>query len=129
MTGRARRSLRQPGGATRAWRTPTSRSATPTIEQQPQAARRKNAATGRALLGQQAWHDAVVRAIYNHPDGIAIMKAAADLAERGYGRRPRRVTSTFCVEEQWFDDAFEILHGRRQSVDHWSDLQFQPTWW
>lgn len=61
----------------------------PTIEQQLQAARRKDAATGRALRGQQAWHDAIVRAVYNHPDGIAIMKAPADLAERGYGRRPR----------------------------------------
>ncbi|MFJ4084984.1 hypothetical protein ACIP2Z_39325 [Streptomyces iakyrus] len=62
----------------------------PTIEQQLQAARRKSAATGRALRGQQVWHDAIVRAVYDHPDGVAIMKAAADLAERGYGRRARR---------------------------------------
>jgi hypothetical protein len=63
----------------------------PTIEQQLEAARRNAAATGRALRGQQAWHDAIVRAVYDHPDGIAVMKAAADLAERGYGRGQRRV--------------------------------------
>lgn len=35
----------------------------------------------------------------------------------------------FRLEEQWFDDHFEILRGRRQPVDHWSDLLFQSTWW
>ena len=48
------------------------------------------ALAGRTLRGQQAWHDAIVRAVYDHPDGIAIMKVAADLAEQGYGRRARR---------------------------------------
>ncbi|MDR3084425.1 MAG: hypothetical protein LBV60_26510 [Streptomyces sp.] len=62
----------------------------PTVEQQLQAARRDAAATSRALRGQQAWHDAIVRAVYDHPDGIDIMRAAAGLAERGYGRRARR---------------------------------------
>jgi hypothetical protein len=34
------------------------------------------------------------------------------------------------LEEQQFDDAgFEILRGRRQPVDHWTDLLFQSTWW
>ncbi|MFK0159081.1 hypothetical protein ACIQVK_44305 [Streptomyces sp. NPDC090493] len=62
----------------------------PTIEQQLEAARRKAAATDRALRGQQAWHDAIVRAVYDHPAGVTIMKAAADLAERGYGRGQSR---------------------------------------
>ncbi|QOV40236.1 hypothetical protein IM697_18620 [Streptomyces ferrugineus] len=57
-----------------------------TIEQQLQAAHRQNAAAGRALRGQQAWHDAIVRAVYDHSDGIAIMKAAANLSEHGSGR-------------------------------------------
>ncbi|GHH22509.1 hypothetical protein [Streptomyces lanatus] len=35
----------------------------------------------------------------------------------------------FRLEEQWFDDEFEILRGRRQPVDRWSDLLFQATWW
>ncbi|MET9776094.1 hypothetical protein ABZ023_17870 [Streptomyces sp. NPDC006367] len=62
----------------------------PTVEQQLEAARRRDAAAGRALRGLQAWHDAIVRTVYDHPDGIAIMKAAAGLAERGYGREARR---------------------------------------
>lgn len=61
-----------------------------TLEQQLEAARRKDAAAGRSLRGLQAWHDAVVRAVYDHPAGLAIMKAAADLAEQGYGRGRRR---------------------------------------
>ncbi|MER6109289.1 hypothetical protein [Streptomyces hirsutus] len=56
------------------------------LEQQLEAARRQVAAAGRSLRGLQGWHDAIVRAVYDHPAGIAIMKAAADLAERGYGR-------------------------------------------
>ncbi|MFI5990331.1 hypothetical protein ACIBAC_00555 [Streptomyces sp. NPDC051362] len=62
----------------------------PTLEEQLDAARRKDAATSRVLRGQQAWHDAIVRAVYDHRDGVAIMKAAADLAEQGYGRGQRR---------------------------------------
>ncbi|MEU6462182.1 hypothetical protein [Streptomyces sp. NPDC046976] len=57
----------------------------PTIEEQFEAARRQVAAAARVLRGQQAWHDAIVRAVYDHHDGIAIMKAAADLADRSGG--------------------------------------------
>lgn len=62
----------------------------PTVEQQLEAARRQIAAAGRSLRGLQAWHDAIVRAVHDHPAGIEIMKAAADLAERGYSGRARR---------------------------------------
>jgi hypothetical protein len=30
--------------------------------------------------GLQTWHDHIVRAVYDHPDGVKIMKAAADRA-------------------------------------------------
>lgn len=34
------------------------------------------------------------------------------------------------IEAQALDaDGFEILRGRRQPVDHWSNLLFQSTWW
>lgn len=42
---------------------------------------------------------------------------------RGLAERQAR------LEEQQFDECFEILRGRRQPVDHWTDLLFQGTWW
>ncbi|MEU1592737.1 hypothetical protein ABZ468_07720 [Streptomyces sp. NPDC005708] len=48
------------------------------------------AASGRSLRGLQTWHAAILRAVYDHPAGIAIMKAAADQAERTQGGRQRR---------------------------------------
>ncbi|MFF1600722.1 hypothetical protein ACFVYV_24990 [Streptomyces mirabilis] len=41
------------------------------------------------------------------------------------GRAERRAW----LEEQWFDEDFEITRGRRLPVEHWSDLLFQDTWW
>ncbi|MFI7415263.1 hypothetical protein ACIBU0_42185 [Streptomyces sp. NPDC049627] len=43
--------------------------------------------------------------------------------DRGLAERRAR------LEEQQFDGDFEILRGRRQPVDHWTDLLFQSTWW
>ncbi|CAM5234304.1 hypothetical protein [Streptomyces griseomycini] len=41
------------------------------------------------------------------------------------GRAERRAQ----LEELQFDDHFAIFRGRREPVDHWSDLLFQSTWW
>lgn len=45
------------------------------------------------------------------------------------GRRPGFDLDEFRIEAQQFEDEFEILHGRRQPVDHWSDLLLQEVWW
>lgn len=62
----------------------------PTLEQQLEAARRQIAGLKRSLRGRQGWHDAIVRAVHDHPAGIAIMKAAADRAERAQDAGRRR---------------------------------------
>lgn len=63
----------------------------PTLDQQLAAARRSIERLQRAVRGGQEWRDCVTRAVYDHPDGIAIMKAAADAASArtpaGPGRR------------------------------------------
>lgn len=43
--------------------------------------------------------------------------------DRGLAERRAR------LEEHRFEDGFEILRGRRQPVDHWTELLFQSTWW
>lgn len=44
------------------------------------------------------------------------------------GRRSGLALDDSRIEAQRFEE-FEILHGRRQPVDHWSDLLFQEVWW
>lgn len=51
-----------------------------TIEEQLADARTQIARLKRARDGLQAWHDHIVRAVYDHADGIQIMKHAADRA-------------------------------------------------
>ncbi|MET9819614.1 hypothetical protein [Streptomyces sp. NPDC006355] len=52
----------------------------PSTARRLETALRTIAALKRAARGRQDWHDAVVRAVYDHPDGVKIMKAAADAA-------------------------------------------------
>ncbi|EDY43937.1 hypothetical protein [Streptomyces sp. SPB074] len=52
----------------------------PSLARQLDAARRSIERLQRAAQSRTAWHDAVVRAVHEHPDGIQIMKAAADAA-------------------------------------------------
>lgn len=55
-----------------------------TIEEQLADARREIASLHQTRDGLQKWHDHVTRAVYDHPDGVQIMKRAADRA--GIGR-------------------------------------------
>lgn len=51
-----------------------------TIEEQLADARAEIASLKQTRDGLQTWHDHVTRAVYDHPDGIQIMKRAADRA-------------------------------------------------
>lgn len=51
-----------------------------TINEQLAAARREIADLKKKRDGLQTWHDHIVRAVYDHADGIQIMKTAADRA-------------------------------------------------
>jgi len=55
-----------------------------TIDEQLDDARREIANLKQGRDGLQTWHDHVTRAVYDHPDGVKIMKRAADRA--GIGR-------------------------------------------
>lgn len=52
------------------------------VEQQLVTARREISDLKRSRDGLQSWQDHIVRAVYDHADGIQIMKRATDLAER-----------------------------------------------
>lgn len=54
-----------------------------TVEEDLAAARREIVSLKKSRDGLQAWHDSIVRAVYDHADGIKIMKHAADLAGGG----------------------------------------------
>lgn len=56
----------------------------PTLNEQLDAVRHELATLQRHYAGLQAWHDHITRAVYDHTDGVKIMKAAADRA--GVGR-------------------------------------------
>ncbi|WP_331764872.1 hypothetical protein [Streptomyces sp. NBC_01238] len=51
-----------------------------TIEEQLAEARAEIASLKKSRNGLQAWHDHIVRAVYDHADGVQIMKRAADRA-------------------------------------------------
>lgn len=51
-----------------------------TIQQQLADAREQIADLTRTGRSLQAWHDHIVRAVYDHPDALKIMKTAADKA-------------------------------------------------
>lgn len=55
-----------------------------TIDEQLADARREIADLKQTRDGLQTWHDHVTRAVYDHADGVKIMKKAADRA--GIGR-------------------------------------------
>lgn len=55
-----------------------------TIEEQLADARDEIAKLKQHRDSLQKWHDHICRAVYDHPDGVKIMKAAADRA--GIGR-------------------------------------------
>lgn len=55
-----------------------------TIEEQLADAREQIGKLERARTSLQSWHDHICRAVYDHPDGVKIMKRAADRA--GIGR-------------------------------------------
>lgn len=50
------------------------------IEEQLAAAREEIVNLKRSRASLQGWHDRITRAVYDHPDGIQIMKRAADQA-------------------------------------------------
>lgn len=56
----------------------------PTLNEQLDTVRHELATLQRHYAGLQTWHDHIVRAVYDHADGVKIMKAAADRA--GVGR-------------------------------------------
>ncbi|MGY4931592.1 hypothetical protein ACWD7T_10805 [Streptomyces sp. 900116325] len=51
-----------------------------TVEEQLAAARQEIADLAKKRDGLQTWHDHIVRAVYDHADGVQIMKRAADRA-------------------------------------------------
>lgn len=55
-----------------------------TIEEQLADARDEIAKLKHSRDSLQTWHDHITRAVYDHPDGVKIMKKAADRA--GIGR-------------------------------------------
>ncbi len=52
----------------------------PALADQLERATTKIAALEKTNRGAQHWHNAIVTAVYAHPDGIQIMKNAADRA-------------------------------------------------
>jgi hypothetical protein len=61
----------------------------PSLERQLAKVLEELAKLRRHKAGLQQWHDAVVRAVYDHRDGIAIMAAAARAADRPAGATGR----------------------------------------
>ena len=53
----------------------------PTLAEQLGAARAELQAARREIASVRAWNDAITRAVHDHRDGIAIMRAAARHAE------------------------------------------------
>lgn len=72
-----------PGCMTRVMNPDVEGCACKTVEEDLAAARKEIADLKRGRDGLQTWHDHIVRAVYDHPDGVKIMKAAADRAGDG----------------------------------------------
>lgn len=72
-----------PGCMTRVINPDVEDCACKTVEEDLAAARKEIADLKRGRDGLQSWHDHITRAVYDHPDGIKIMKAAADRAGDG----------------------------------------------
>lgn len=72
-----------PGCMTRVINPDVEQCSCKTVEEQLGSARREIAELKKSRAGLQNWHDAIVRAVYDHADGIQIMKTAADRAESG----------------------------------------------
>lgn len=49
----------------------------PSLARQLEKARAEIAAMAKEKASLQGWHDAIVRAVYDHPEGVQIMAAAA----------------------------------------------------
>lgn len=73
-----------PGCMTRVINPDVDQCSCKTIDEQLADARAEIASLKQARDGLQKWHDHVTRAVYDHPDGIQIMKRAANRA--GIGR-------------------------------------------
>lgn len=72
-----------PGCMTRVMNPDVDECSCKSIEQQLAAAHREIADLKKKRDGLQNWHDHIVRAVYDHPDGVKIMKRAADRAGDG----------------------------------------------
>jgi hypothetical protein len=72
-----------PGCMTRVVNPDVEACACKTVEEELAAARREIESLKKSRNGLQKWHDHVTRAVYDHADGIQIMKTAADRAEIG----------------------------------------------
>jgi hypothetical protein len=73
-----------PGCMTRVINPDVEQCSCKTIEEQLEDARTEIARLKQSRDGLQTWHDHITRAVYDHPDGVKIMKRAADRA--GIGR-------------------------------------------
>lgn len=73
-----------PGCMTRVINPDVDQCSCKSIEEQLADAREQITKLERARDSLQTWHDHITRAVYDHPDGIKIMKRAADRA--GIGR-------------------------------------------
>lgn len=73
-----------PGCMTRVINPDVEQCSCKTIEEQLADARAEIASLKQSRAGLQSWHDHITRAVYDHPDGVKIMKRAADRA--GIGR-------------------------------------------
>ncbi|MFD9834477.1 hypothetical protein [[Kitasatospora] papulosa] len=76
-----------PGCMTRVTNPDVDQCSCKTIQEQLAAARAEIASLKKSRKGLQNWHDHIVRAVYDHADGIQIMKRAADRAGVTEGAR------------------------------------------
>ncbi|QQZ56879.1 hypothetical protein IFE09_27150 [Streptomyces microflavus] len=76
-----------PGCMTRVINPDVDQCSCKTIEEQLAAAREEIANLKRSRASLQGWHDHITRAVYDHTDGIQIMKRAADRAGATEGAR------------------------------------------
>ncbi|MFD3741612.1 hypothetical protein [Streptomyces sp. NPDC058629] len=76
-----------PGCMTRVTNPDVDQCSCKSIEEQLAAARKEIADLKRSRAGLQSWHDHITRAVYDHADGIQIMKRAADRAGATEGAR------------------------------------------
>lgn len=79
-----------PGCMTRVMNPDVDECACKAIEEQLANARAEIASLKKSSKGLQTWHDHIVRAVYDHADGVQIMKRAADRAMPAATEEPTR---------------------------------------